>query len=183
MDLKATTEKHLEAITEIAFAAAGGTIDKSYAAGAGVYNFEIAQPAIGKILQIVNPNFEYEVISILKMDSLDMTDVHFKIVYDALSQIKCNRITLSMGTDRLIDLAEALSELDTQYGQLRDKTIVVYGASLPERFKDSDAQFNAGVAVGAVNVLPPGVYVAMSGLIYYPKNCKKDPETGKFVYK
>ena len=34
-----------------------------------------------------------------------------------------------------------------------DKVIVFTGAFLPETFKDSDASFNVGVAVGAVQVL------------------------------
>ena len=55
------------------------------------------------------------------------------------------------------------------------------GAARPERFYDSDAPFNAGVAIGSLNVLAPGVYIAMNGRIYNWNKCKKDQKTGQFV--
>ena len=36
-----------------------------------------------------------------------------------------------------------------------------HGKFRPQRFRESDAPFNVGVAVGAVQVLPAGVFVAM----------------------
>ena len=172
---------NLESKTEIAFVTAGGTIDKSYASGAGVYNFEIDAPAIGRILMTVNPNFQYSVSSVLKMDSLDMKMKHFRIMYDALCQSEYKKIGISMGTDRLVEMARALSKIDEKLERLREKTIAIFGASSPELFKNSDAPFNAGVAVGALHILPPGIYVCMSGRVYNIWNVRKDPENGKFV--
>ncbi|XP_070181413.1 uncharacterized protein [Littorina saxatilis] len=43
------------------------------------------------------------------------------------------------------------------------KLIFITGAFLPERFKDTDADFNIGVVLGAMQVgLPPGVYTCIS---------------------
>jgi L-asparaginase len=44
-----------------------------------------------------------------------------------------------------------------------DKTIVMTGALSPARFRDSDAEFNIGCAIGAVRSLPTGVYEERGG--------------------
>lgn len=42
--------------------------------------------------------------------------------------------------------------------------VVVFTGSLrPERFQESDAAFNVGMAVGALATLTAGVFVVMSG--------------------
>ena len=48
---------------------------------------------------------------------------------------------------------------------VQDKTIIVTGARLPEKFYDSDAEFNLGMAVAAAQTLPHGVYIALYGLV------------------
>jgi L-asparaginase len=53
----------------------------------------------------------------------------------------------------------------------------------PEKFSDSDASFNIGVAVGALNVLESGVYIAMNGRVYPWDKCKRNIKTGQFVKK
>ena len=46
------------------------------------------------------------------------------------------------------------------------KTIVLTGAMVPYIFNNSDAVFNLGCAITAVQVLPRGVYIAMNGRIF-----------------
>ena len=58
----------------ITFVQTGGTIDKDYAKPSKAYNFEFGEPAIKRILQEINPNFEYRSVTAFKKDSLDMTD-------------------------------------------------------------------------------------------------------------
>jgi len=36
----------------------------------------------------------------------------------------------------------------------------------PAKFQDSDAMFNVGVAVGAINILTSGIYISIGGMIY-----------------
>jgi L-asparaginase len=50
----------------------------------------------------------------------------------------------------------------------------------PARFQNSDAVFNIGVAIGAVQTLPPGVYLAMSGLVWDPFKVRKNREANRF---
>ena len=50
----------------------------------------------------------------------------------------------------------------------------------PARFKNSDATFNVGFALGSALSLSPGVYIAMSGRIFSPKDVKKNIDLGRF---
>jgi L-asparaginase len=59
---------------KIVFIQTGGTIDKDYPRLIKGYAFEIGEPAVKRILKKVNPNFEFEIISVLKKDSLDITE-------------------------------------------------------------------------------------------------------------
>ena len=58
---------------------------------------------------------------------------------------------------------------------------MVTGATKPETLKDSDADFNLGAAIGALNMVQGGVWVCMNGIVYPPDLVKRDPETGMFV--
>ena len=51
----------------------------------------------------------------------------------------------------------------------------------PAGFKTSDAEFNLGVAIGAVQILPPGIYIAMSGQVFDPRKVRKNRELKRFV--
>ncbi len=157
----------------LTFVTTGGTIDKDYASCAGTYNFEISEPSIKRIVCQINPKFEYEIVPVLRKDSLDMDDNDRQLIYDACKDIKNNKIIITHGTDTMVETAKKLSEL-------KDKVIILVGASKPEKFKDSDAPINIGVAIGGINVVEPGVYIAMNGRIFSWDNVMKNAETGEF---
>ncbi len=161
---------------EITFIQTGGTIDKDYPMRAGSYAFEIGGPAVEKILKIVRPNFRFHIVSLLKKDSLDLSDSDRELIYQTSKSTQAKKIVITHGTDTMVRTAEKLSTIG-------GKTIVLTGAMLPDTFKKSDAMFNVGMAVGAVDYLKPGVYIAMSGRIYPWQRCKKSLKTVKFVYK
>ena len=150
----------------------GGTIDKDYSANAGTYNFEISEPAVNRIFSNINPAFEYEVKSVLKKDSLDMTEDDRQTIYNICKGVENNKIIITHGTDTMVKTAEKLASL-------RDKIIILVGAAKPERFYGSDAPFNIGTALGAINILDKGVYIAMNGKIFEWNNVKKT-ENDKF---
>lgn len=157
---------------KITFICTGGTIDKDYATSAGTYNFEISEPAVNRIFRNINLNFEYEVKSVLKKDSLDITDEDRQKIYEACAKVYSNKIIITHGTDTIVKTAEKLASL-------KDKVIILVGAAKPERFYGSDAPFNIGVALGAINILNKGIYIAMNGKIFDWNNVKKK-ENGKF---
>jgi L-asparaginase len=51
---------------------------------------------------------------------------------------------------------------------------------VPARFKESDAPFNIGCAVAAVQSLAPGVYIAMNGRIFDPGKVRKNRDLNRF---
>jgi L-asparaginase len=161
---------------KIVFIQTGGTIDKDYPKIKNGFAFEITEPAVRRIIQKVNPNFDFEIISILKKDSLDIKEEDREKIYAACQKANSDKIIITHGTDTMIETAKKLSTI-------KNKTIILTGANKPERFSDSDASFNVGTAVGALNVLSKGVYIAMNGRIYPWKKVERHLETGRFVEK
>jgi L-asparaginase len=151
----------------------GGTIDKDYPKKTKGYAFEISDPSIERILKKIKTGFSYEIISAFKKDSLDVTDEDRNYLMKICSESPDNKIIITHGTDTIIDTAIFLSKI-------KNKTIILTGSLLPERFKDSDAEFNIGVAIGAINVLGTGVYIAMNGIVIPAEKCTRDYETGEF---
>ena len=159
---------------KILFVQTGGSIDKTYPKRAGSYAFEIAEPASQRILKSIEPNFEYDIVSLLRKDSLDMTEEDREKIFNFCKGSDWDKIIITHGTDTLLATAKKLSGI-------KNKVIILTGSSLPERFIDSDASFNIGVAVGAINYLKEGVYIAMQGKVYGWDKCKKAPQSGRFA--
>ena len=61
------------------------------------------------------------------------------------------------------------------------KTVIFTGAMRPQKMVDSDAAFNVGVAMGALNVLGAGVYLAMNGRVHEANSVRRGGRTGLFV--
>jgi L-asparaginase len=159
---------------KIVFIQTGGTIDKDYPRSQKGYAFEIGEPAVERILEKVHPSFDFEVVSLLKKDSLDMTEKDRERILEACQKADADKIVVTHGTDTMIETARKLS-------RVKNKAIVLTGAMKPEKFVDSDASFNVGVALGALSVLSNGVYVAMNGLVLPWNKVKRDERSGRFV--
>ena len=149
----------------------GGTIDKVYFDRKS--SFEVGEPKIGEILAEANVAIEYELASILHKDSLDMTDADRQMIFDRISADHHRHILLTHGTDTMIQTAQKLREIP-------DKVMVLTGAMQPARFRSSDASFNIGFAVAALQTLPTGAYIAMNGRIFTPGNVVKNVEQNRF---
>lgn len=159
---------------KITFIQTGGTIDKDYPKHVEGYGFEIGEPAVKRILQKVNPNIEFEVISLLRKDSLNLNDEDREEIFRECRRTSGQKIIITHGTDTMIETAKKLHSIS-------GKVIILTGSLRPERFADSDAPFNVGVAIGAINILREGVYVAMNGRTYSWNNVMRNPETGQFI--
>jgi L-asparaginase len=159
---------------KIVFIQTGGTIDKEYPRTIKGYAFEIGEPSVKRILEKINPSFEYEIISLLQKDSLDLTDTDREKIFKTCQGIIEDQIIVTHGTDTMIETASKLSEI-------KDKTIIITGAMRPEKFSDSDAMFNVGAAVIASQTLPYGIYIAMNGRVYSWDKVKRNTNTGQFI--
>jgi len=133
----------------------------------------VGSPQIVEILKEAHATFEFEVESILRKDSLDLTDEDRGLIRRKIEGEACERILVTHGTDTMIQTAKALEGVS-------GKTIVLTGSMQPARFRSTDAAFNVGVAIGAVQVLPPGVYIAMNGQIFDPAKARKNVADSRF---
>src|SRR3989338_6112836 len=120
-------------------------------------------------------NIDYDIERILAKDSLEMTEDDRLLIKRACQGALAKKILITHGTDTMIETARILSDIP-------DKAIVITGASQPYKFRESDAEFNIGVAFGALNVLDKGVYIAMNGRIYPWDKCEKTVD-GRFLEK
>lgn len=149
----------------------GGTIDKIYFDQKSEY--QVGDPQAGGVLERANVVIEYEVESILRKDSLDLTDEDRNVIKRKVYADPCNRILITHGTDSMIQTAKSL-------GRESGKTIVLTGSMYPAEFRNSDAIFNIGCAITAVQILTPGVYIAMNGRIFDPYCSRKNQEKNRF---
>ena len=159
---------------KIIFIQTGGTIDKEYPQLNKGWAFEFGEPSVGRVLEKLNPSFEYKLISAFKKDSLEITDDDRELLLDLIKNLKEDKIIITHGTDTMVETASFLKK------NLNNKLIIITGAMLPERFSNSDAPINLGSAIGAINILDKGIYIAMHGIVKPFKKMNRNLETGKY---
>ena len=155
----------------IRFITTGGTIDKIYFDA--LSQFEVGESQVEHILKEGLIQFDYEIVSLLQKDSLEMTDTDRTELRGYIEQDDARFYVITHGTDTMVETAEALQGLE-------DKTIVLTGALTPARFRTTDAIFNVGMAVAAVQVSEPGVYIAMSGQVFAAGDVRKNRAQNRF---
>lgn len=156
----------------IHFIATGGTFEKHYNALDGELVF--VQTHLPEMLERARVTVSYTYETVFLMDSLDMQDSHRLNVLEACRRSDTARIVIVHGTDTMRETAEVLGK--TGLG----KTIVLTGAMVPYEFEGSDAFFNLGAAVGAVQLLPEGVYIMMNGRVFDWNHVTKNRQIGQF---
>jgi L-asparaginase len=159
----------------ILFIQTGGTIDKDYPKTSRGWAFEIDQPASERILKLLNPSFNYEVHTVCRKDSLELTQDDRQQMVDHINNHLADAYIITHGTDTIPETAQFID------ARIKDKRIIITGAMRPERFTNSDAAINLGVAIGAAGtVAENGVYIAMHGVVKPIDNSNRDQETGKY---
>ncbi len=156
---------------KIKFFTTGGTIDKIYFDAKGEY--AIGEPQVFTLLADANVSFNPEIESLLRKDSLDLTDADRALIRERVASATASHIIITHGTDTMIQTARTLKDIP-------GKTIVLTGAMQPARMRVTDAAFNLGVAVAAVQTLPAGVYIAMNGRIFNPESSRKNIAEHRF---
>ena len=149
----------------------GGTIDKVYFDD--MSRFEVGETVVGKILREGGVTFDFEVVPLMRKDSLQLTDTDRAAIRAAVEVREESRVIVTHGTDTMVDTAGVLAGVS-------DKTIVMTGALSPARFQASDAVFNIGMAVAAVQTCPPGVWIAMSGQVFPWDHVRKNRGLNRF---
>lgn len=149
----------------------GGTIDKVYFDANS--EFEVGESEVPQILRNSNVTLPFEVVNLLRKDSLDLTDEDRELIRRTVESRPGTQVVITHGTDTMVETARALAGIE-------GKTIVLTGSLKPARFRDSDAVFNVAAAVTAVQCLPAGVYIAMNGRVFRPDRVRKNRELNRF---
>jgi len=149
----------------------GGTVDKIYFDA--LSEFQIGDPVVGPILESMNVGFEFYVDELMRLDSLDMTDQHRQTIQQRVSECDAEYILIMHGTDGMVETAGWL-------GGIGNKKIIFTGAMQPAAFSDTDAVFNIGCAVGALQVVADGVYIVMSGQVFAADQVVKNRAAHRF---
>lgn len=152
----------------------GGTIDKVYDVAGELV---VGAPALSALLAPVLTELEYDVTEVVAVDSLDMTDGHRAVLAQAVDEADGDLVLVTHGTDTMTVTASYLAH----HLVSTDKVVVLTGAMQPASMRASDAAFNLGVATAALQLLPPGVHIAMSGRVFRAGEVVKDVERGLFV--
>lgn len=149
----------------------GGTIDKIYFDAKSDY--QVGDPVIGELLERMGVGFEFTVESAMRKDSLDMTDADRARIRRSAESCREECVLITHGTDGMVATAKALAGIP-------DKCIVLTGALQPAAFAESDAVFNIGCAIGAVQSKPSGVYIAMNGQVFDAERVVKNVAANRF---
>lgn len=150
----------------------GGTIDKLYSVEEGELNFD--ESHVEEMLDRANVTAGIVVEELMLKDSLDISDNEREQILQACEACEEECVLITHGTDTMVETAELLGEAGI------DKTIVLVGAMIPYTVRDSDAFFNLGFALSAVQLAPGGVYIAMNGELFDWDNVSKNYDEGRF---
>lgn len=149
----------------------GGTIDKVYFDAQS--QFQIGDSTINEIFVEAGVTFSRDIESVLRKDSLELTDQDREAIRSRIAACGDKRILITHGTDTMVKTASVLKEFT-------DRTIVLTGAMQPARLRSTDAIFNVGYAVAATQLLPAGIYIAMNGRVFDADKVKKNWDAQRF---
>ena len=161
---------------DVLFIQTGGTIDKDYPKNINGWGFEIGQPASEKLLSSLRLSLNHRTITAFQKDSTKIDHDDLENLRNICQKAKETKIIITHGTDTILKTAKYLSTIPK-------KTIVLTGAFLPYTFKNSDAEFNVGMAIAGVQTLSDGIYVSLNGIIGKFNEIQRDETTGKYYKK
>ena len=150
----------------------GGTFDKDYDELNGQLFFKDSH--IVEMLRLGRSRVEVSIRTVMMIDSLEMTETDRALIVQNCAQCAEERIVITHGTDTMTETAAAIA------AAVFGKTIVLTGAMIPYAFGSSDGLFNLGSALSFVQILPPGIYVAMNGKCFPWNRVRKNRERGEF---
>ena len=102
----------------------------------------------------------------------------------AVSEADCSTLQRLYGDVLRAAVFPIATGVDTAFFAPQDtpveKRLVFTGSMAPAKLRNSDAFFNAGCAIIAVQTLPPGTYIVMNGRIVDPSKAVKNRNKLRF---
>jgi L-asparaginase len=156
----------------------GGTIEKTYDELSGVLANQVSVLDV-MIASLELRGVEISRVQLMNKDSLEMSAAdHTLIAETAVARAKdSDGVVVVHGTDRLAESGERVVEL---FGT-PPNPIVFTGAIRPYELRSTDALQNLTEALLAVQLVPPGVYVAMHNQVLAFPGVEKDRGAQTFV--
>lgn len=162
----------------IALISTGGTIEKTYDELQGALENRVS------VLDVMLARLSLEGVEVVRVplmnkDSLDMEPSDHTLIAETAGTMAAAHagVVIVHGTDRLAETGERCVEI---VGDPR-VPIVLTGAMRPYVMRNTDALQNLTEALLAVQVLTPGVYVALHNKVLRFPGIVKDRERGTFV--
>jgi L-asparaginase len=150
----------------------GGTFDKEYDEITARLIFKDSH--VADMLKLGRCRVDVAMSTVMMIDSLDMIDADREVIARCCRDYPESQIVITHGTDTMVETAAFLAQ------RVTGKTIVLTGAMVPFAFGSSDGMFNLGSALSFVQVLPPGIYIAMNGRFFRWDHVRKNRDTGVF---
>lgn len=151
----------------------GGTFDKKYDELTGRLFFRDTH--VPEMLRLGRCRLDVTIETVMMIDSLELNDDGRARIVERVRTSAESAVLITHGTDTMVETARAVADASPP-----SKTIVLTGAMVPYAFGSSDGLFNLGSALSFVQVLPPGVYIAMNGQHFSWDDVRKNTATGFF---
>jgi L-asparaginase len=170
-----------DSLFRLALISTGGTIEKTYDELGGVLANKLS------VLDMLLASLDLRGVAIdrvplMNKDSLDMTEADHDLIADTAEIMARSHdgVVIVHGTDRLAKTGDRIHERLAAKGGAT-KAVVLTGAMRPYEMRRTDATQNVTEALTAVQILEPGVYVAMHNRVLRFPGVAKDPRQGTFV--
>lgn len=162
----------------IALISTGGTIEKTYDELSGVLANHVSVLDI-MLASLELRGVEIQRVSLMNKDSLEMSAADHTLIAETAAELArgADGVVVVHGTDRLAASGHRLVELVGTPAS----PVVFTGAMRPYELRSTDALQNLTEALLAVQLLSPGVYVAMHNQVLQFPGVVKDRQAGTFV--
>ncbi len=155
----------------------GGTFNKCYDPLKGELFVPADDLAVEAALGPLRPGGGVQITGTIYKDSLQMEDADRDRLCGIVAECPESSVVVVHGTDTIDRSAEAIEE---RLGVRSEKCVVLTGAMVPFSIDRVEATANLASAVTAARLLPPGVYIAMHGLVLPHREIVKNRERGVF---
>jgi L-asparaginase len=161
----------------IALLSTGGTIEKTYDPLLGVMENQVSVLDV-MLAQLVLLGVKLVRVPLMNKDSLEMTQEDHDLIAETAGSFAKNHdgVLIVHGTDKLHITGERICEL-----VVTPVPIVLTGAMKPWELRTTDAMQNLTEALTAIQLVGPGVYVAMHNRVLKFPGVTKDVQQGTFV--
>ena len=167
------------AAREILIVTTGGTIDRVCIGTTSAdkeRDYQFGPTIVGKLLTDARVTHPYRLRKLLQKNSLYMDDADRLAIREAITSAPNELVVVTHGTDTMTATAARLKDIG-------GKTIVLTGAFSPACCATTDAMFNVGMAIAAVQVLSHGVYIVMNGIVFPEGTVIKNKKANRFERK